>query len=374
MRKLRFISSEDACLRLKVSAQTLYAYVSRGLVRTTLDPFDSRKRQYAVVDIEDLVARQERGRSRRSVAQSTIHFGEPILQSRISNIDGGAFYYRGQDAVQLSRTASLEDIFELLCNTTISDFKLSSKSATISKRRSVLARFTEVLADQLARDRTYGNKNQAFRLLKLMAYNAAQQTGHAGQAIHELLAAAWSNDPRAADLIRRGLVLSADHELNASTYATRITASAGANLSACLLTGVATLSGHHHGGLTNLCIAWMKKSSKQKANTMRLSEASQPPGFGHKLYPNGDPRTNELLQHCPPPQSWQRVAKRVITTTNHHPTLDYGLATLEHQLKLPKGAGFSIFAVGRTVGWLAHCFEQRRDGRLIRPRASSESA
>ncbi len=369
MSESKLESAKTACKRLNVSTQTLYAYVSRGLIRSTVDATDSRKRQYSSIDVTHLIERQNKGRSRKSVAQSTIDFGEPVLQSNVSSIAKGQFYYHGQNAVELSRKMTLEAVFELLCNIRISSSVDADKQVYISQQARPLDRFIDSFSKEAIRNKSQGNKNHALRLLKLMASNAAQQPPN-GRLIHQQLAEAWSSDPRAADLIRRALVLSADHELNASTYAARITASAGATLPACLLTGISTLSGVEHGGITDRCLAWMSKMSESDIADIEISKQSPPPGFGHRLYPDGDPRSIEILHNCPPPSSWTNLCKQVVAISGYHPTLDYGLATLEHQLKLPKGSGFSIFAVGRTVGWLAHCFEQRRDGRLIRPRAS----
>ena len=141
MGKSQYISSQKACLRLKVSAQTLYAYVSRGLIQTALDPHDSRKRLYSITDIDRLEYRQHRGRSRRAVAESTIYFGEPSLKSKISSIDDGQFYYRGQNAVELSKTATLEEIFELLCIASIPNNLSSSEQVIVSKQHTPFARF-----------------------------------------------------------------------------------------------------------------------------------------------------------------------------------------------------------------------------------------
>ena len=365
-------SADQACARLNISAQTLYAYVSRNLLRTSNHPTDSRMRLYYSVDIDRLIDRQKRGRSRKEIAQSTLDFGEPILASKLSNITDGTYFYRGQSAISLSESATLESLFELLCQTSIKPNWLATKSYYISKHHQPVARFADALVNRLATDNSFGNKRSAFYLMQLMACNATQQELETtSQEIHLQLANAWSADPRAPDLIRRALVLSADHELNASTYASRVTASSGANLSACLLTGISTLSGAHHGGLTDACAHWMHETSKRDAGKLQISPNTPPPGFAHRLYPNGDPRATEILKHCPPPRSWQRLARKVKSIDGTwHPTLDFGLATLEHQLKLPKGSGFSIFAVGRTVGWLAHCFEQRKTVSLIRPRAT----
>ena len=95
----------------------------------------------------------------------------------------------------------------------------------------------------------------AVRILDRMAWAAAGLPGATVQPsslpLHERLASAWGAGPKAADLIRRALVLTADHELNASTYATRVVASTRAPLGACVLAGLAALVGPLHGGMTN---------------------------------------------------------------------------------------------------------------------------
>lgn len=372
MDKKQLESASDACFRLNISAQTLYAYVSRGLLRTMPHPEDSRKRLYYSIDVEHLIKRQSRGRSRQAIAQSTVDFGEPVFRSKVSSIINGQLFYRGKNAVDVSRTAALEEVFELLCKASSIHPIKESKPPFISPHSTPFARFVDALANRVTEGNSFGNRRTAFNLLRLIVCNASR-TGeeNTNRPIHQQLAAAWSPDPRAPDLIRRALVLSADHELNASTYAARITASAGASLPACLLTGISTLSGSYHGGLTDLCLEWMTETVHKKSAGIAAITDQLPPGFGHRLYPDGDPRAAEILKHCPAPRSWQRITKKIAKSDNAgHPTLDFALATLEYQLKLPKGAGFSIFAVGRTVGWLAHCFEQRMTGTLIRPRAS----
>jgi citrate synthase len=99
-------------------------------------------------------------------------------------------------------------------------------------------------------------------------------------------------------------------------------------------------------------------------------------GFGHPLYPDGDPRARVLLElldeHAParsPLVDVQRLARAVRDTTGAEPTVDYALAAIERVLGLPAGAAFTLFAVGRVTGWIAHAIEQTGDGRLIRPRA-----
>ncbi len=366
----RFETSERACERLNISPQTLYAYVSRGLISTNPHPRDSRKRLYSSADIDLLHTQQEKGRSRHAIAASTLDFGEPILHSKLSSIRGGRYYYRGVSAITLSESSTLEDIFEMLCNTKITSQPRVVSSELIMPESTVFARIVGALAHQMKTSGTHGNKQNAYYLLRLLSSNAAKTAELSAQEpVHEMLGRSWSTHPQAPDLIRRALVLCADHELNASTYATRVTASTGASLAACLMTGVSTLSGSLHGGLTDRCLRWMKAQCKQPPPELTPSCKFDPPGFGHRLYPEGDPRPLEILKHCKEPESWKTTRSQILDLYNTHPALDYGLALLEHELNLPKGAGFAIFAIGRSVGWLAHSFEQRKTGALIRPRA-----
>jgi len=362
------VRSSEACERLGISRDTLYAYVSRGLVRTVADPRDARRSLYDHRDIAALLARKARGRSRRAVAASTIDWGEPILTSAITRIADGTYYYRGTNAPAFSHTASLEDSLMLLAK--VRD-KAEPGVLLPNPVRASPRPFNRILA--LIADLALADNAgiQPGHVLRLAALSAAGRQKDTDGPIHDLLAEAWSSDPRAPDLIRRALVLCADHELNASTYATRVAASAGASLPACLLVGLATLSGTHHGGQTPKCRAWMQKQRIANKGGMAVPLGRKPPpGFGHALYPDGDPRAAELFQACGSPGKWLKILKRIQARHGIKPNLDFGLALLEDELDLPAGAGLGLFAVGRMTGWIAHVFEQRRTGKLIRPRAA----
>jgi citrate synthase len=214
-------------------------------------------------------------------------------------------------------------------------------------------------------------------LLRLAALSAAGVSdADPSLPAHELIGRAWSNDPAAPDLIRRALVLCADHELNASAYTARVAASAEASLPAVLLAGMAALSGNRHGGLTSACRDWvvaMKGKLPPEWRAQHALDGKPAPGFGHLLYPDGDPRAEEVLRLVPEMPEWHGLARLVTAETGDHPTIDFGLALLERVLGLPEGAGMGIFAVGRMAGWTAHVFEQRQTGQLIRPRAAVEA-
>src|SRR5258706_7323551 len=109
-----WLNAEEALSRLGVRPQTLYAYVSRGRVRAEVDPDAPRRSRYRASDIAALTSRKRRGRRAADVAAHAIAWGEPVLSSAITTISDGRLFYRGRDAVRLSRTETLESVARLL--------------------------------------------------------------------------------------------------------------------------------------------------------------------------------------------------------------------------------------------------------------------
>ena len=187
--------------------------------------------------------------------------------------------------------------------------------------------------------------------------------------------------PDRADPGNAALVLCADHELNASSFTARVAASVEANPYAVVQAGLATLTGFKHGGHTARVSAFMREvGTAERVNQAiaeRLRRGDNLFGFGHQLYPEGDPRAQillSLLAHTHAKSRDFRLAQTVIETVYHvtgglQPTIDFALAALERTLNLPDGAALSIFALGRTVGWIGHAIEQYGSSQIIRPRA-----
>jgi citrate synthase len=205
-------------------------------------------------------------------------------------------------------------------------------------------------------------------------------TGTGASDLHEVFQRSWvSRDSSAAEIIRAALVLCADHELNVSAFAARCTASAGASPYDVVLTGLATLKGRRHGGQTEAAAAlWSSLTSAKAAKTIfyeRLRRGEAIPGFGHPLYPKGDCRASFLLDLLYARENTQRTRLiRSVTETGEdvlgeRANVDWALAAIGHGLALPMGAPLFLFAVSRTVGWIAHAIEQYESGTLIRPRA-----
>lgn len=378
----RWLTAEEATSQLGVSRQTLYAYVSRSRIGVVPAPDDPRRSLYDAVDVSRLARRNRTGRSRRAVAASTISWGEPILVSAITRIEAGRLEYRGQDAVALSASATAEDVAALLWQ--VDALPQSGARGVWPRARSaagVAERCIGAMASLAMAGRWAGREESvlpdAIRILDRMAWAAAGLPGTAVPSsalpLHERLASAWGAAPKAADLIRRTLVLVADHELNASTYATRVVASTRAPLGSCVLAGLAALVGPLHGGMTNelrhLLADPAVAAAPEGAIAVRLARGERIPAFGHPLYPNGDPRAAALLSRVQPGPREQRLIAAMQRLTGIAPNIDFALLVLEKRLKLPSGAAFALFAIGRTVGWIAHALEQWRDGQLIRPRA-----
>src|SRR5438445_12460853 len=106
--KGRWTSAGDACALLRVNRATLYAYVSRGRIRSQPTAGSSRERVYARDDVEGLRRRAEARRDPEKAVEGALRWGVPVLESSITLIDGHKLYYRGHDAAALARTRSTE--------------------------------------------------------------------------------------------------------------------------------------------------------------------------------------------------------------------------------------------------------------------------
>ena len=382
-----YLSAREAAARLGVSTQTLYAYVSRGRLRAYATD-DPRARRYEANAVDRLAAEQRRGRRPKEVAKAALDFGAPVLESRLTLIRDGRLWYRGVDALDLAETARVEDVAALLWsmpaaaafgeNRSTPDPGPPRPAADGPKARSpseLLARFAasdeddETASWMVDGARLAAGCGAAVR--QLLGCITNRRTSCAS--IHGQYAAAHDLDATGADLIRRALILCADHELNASTFTVRCVASTGASLRVAVVAGLAALAGPRHGGVTTRVeTLWDAIEGRPVLETLRarLAAGEDLPGFGHPLYPDGDPRAAALL--APMLTSNETVAEFVAAVahlTGQRPSLDVALVAVRRHLRLPIGSAFDLFALGRSVGWIAHALEQRSAGQLIRPRA-----
>jgi citrate synthase len=371
-----WLDAEQVLERLGIRPQTLYAYVSRGRIEAAAHPQDPRRSLYRASDVAALAQRKARGRRAADVAAEAIAWGEPVLPSAITTVAGGRLWYRGRDAVELAEQGlTLENVGRLLRGGHGAALK-SSRRPEPPAAESARARLFLTLAARAGREppaRGRAPLALAMEAADLLEAVVDAATGQAGEGpAHSRFAAAWGLDAAGADLVRRTLVLLADHELNASTFAARVAASTGASLSAACLAGLAALSGPLHGGMAARVEAFVEEAERRDAAhavSARLARGASMPGFDHPLYPDGDPRAAALLAAFEAPPLLADLRTVTETATGLSPNIDFALVSLAWTLKLPPDAPFILFATARSAGWAAHAIEQLQTGRLIRPRA-----
>lgn len=368
-----WMSMDEACRLLGVRAQTVYAYVSRGKLEVMPDPADTRRSLYRADDVAALARRKQAGRKHETVAANTLSGAEPSIPTALSAFFRGRPYYRGQDAVTLAASASLEDVAQLLWGAAQAvDF--SSSTPLRAGKTGRVAAFTTLAGLAAVGHSTQGRltrvlheEGQALVGQLANAFGAQQ----ARQPLHVRFAQGWKQPAKVAELLRTAMVLLADHELTSSAFAARIAASTGASLPACLLAGLTTLSGPLHGdasGRVHSLFSDVERLGEDKVVDHHLSTGSPLPGFGHHLYPDGDPRAAALLALFEPPQAIARFIRKVTRLTGQQPNIDVVLAALVARHRLPADAAFGLFATARSVGLLAHCLEQLGTAQVIRPR------
>jgi citrate synthase len=364
------LNAREAAARLGVKLDTLYAYVSRGLLRSVGVP-GSRERHYRSEDVE-------RFRAARRSGAAPAHPGgtpaQPPIDSAICLIDGGRLYYRGQDAIRLSDTASLEEVAALLWGADGDAAAEPSGAVADAAVRQLdpIARCQIRLAaiaagNPPAIDLDRPALASAGRLILRNILACLTETDAPALPAHGELASYWRLDQTGADLVRRCLVLIADHEFNASAFTARVVASTGAPLAASVSAALGALSGPRHGGATARVEAIFRAEQRSNDPIMavagRLARGERLPGIDHPLYPNGDPRAVSILYALS--LNWPQ-ARRLV---GYRPNVDFALGAAVTVLGLPPGAALGIFILGRTAGWIAHAIEQCESGELIRPRA-----
>lgn len=370
---MSWMTAEQALDLLGTKQQTLYANVSRGRIRAKPDPVDTRRSLYFRDDISRLAARQAGRRKSEAVAAEAIQWGDPLLPSAVSTVSDGRLFYRGRDAVALSEHFGLEEAAALLWDT---DCPLPPFSAASDAHdEATIGGALAALAGRATRDLPSLGRTlsvlQAESQSVLGTIANVLAPGQSDLPLHQRLADSW-NRPAAASIIRRVLVLFADHELNASTFAARVTASAGASLAAATLSGLATLSGPLHGGAwqgVGLLVGSAKIVGAREAVRLTLAQGQALPAFGHRLYPEGDVRATALLCHFELPPIFAELQDAAEEMVGERGNVDFALSALTVAFDLPRDAPMVLFALARSVGWLAHAMEQATSGRLIRPRA-----
>jgi citrate synthase len=396
------LNAKEAASLLDVKLATLYAYVSRGWLKS-VPGTDGPARLYPRSDVERLRARHLARRGHAAVAAGALQFGQPVLESSLTEIDERGPRYRGHYAVDLAESGvGFEAAAELLWSGELPR-RARWEAKSLDLRAADVARFVPRSAPPLARlplvvsalalrdagrfDAPETEERARGRLLIRRMVASLALPGGSRRTRRALgaptiagalgIALGAGEGARASSMLERALVVSLDHELNASSFAARVAASTGADLYACVGAALHTLSGPRHGGATErveaLVAETVRPGRAPAVIEQRARRGDRAPGFGHPLYPHGDPRA-ELLLHSL--GSGSRRAKTLLALVDamraagrEAPTIDTGLVAVAQALRLPPGSAGAIFAIGRAAGWIAHALEQRRSGNILRPRA-----
>ena len=416
------LTAAEAADRLGVKVGTLYAYVSRGWLKSYKRRV-GREALYRRSDIEALrgVSMPERGRRARSLpdASSWVTIAQPrtdgppsgviVAESAVSSINDSGLAYRGYPIDELVEHASFEEVCLLLWRgerpaiaqvgalreaiakvempaAVAAALDAAGREAPPLARLAITISALAAIAPPEPHQPQIDHAPTIIGLMPLvMTAGRARSTGAsashrdiAERLLYRSLGEALEWERSAVD---RVLVACAEHELNASTFAARVVASTGADLYASVLAALCSLSGPIHGGACDRIermFAELDAGVRIDALLTGFSERHLlPPGFGHAIYPNGDPRAALLKQVAT--EIARRRGRRLLETAlkvedavwkrqRLHPNLDFYLTVCVRMIGFPRGLPAGVFALGRAAGWIAHSLEQYADNRLIRPR------
>jgi citrate synthase len=419
------ITAAEAAGQLGVKLGTLYAYVSRGWLKSYRRKV-GRQALYRRSDIEALrgVVSTERGRRGRSLpaASSWVTIAQPasnddgapgviVAESAVSSINDTKLAFRGYPIEELVERASYEEVCLLLWSgerpvaEEIAALRaeihgaqmpasVAAALAAVGDDAPPLLRLAAVMPSLAAWDRRQPPRTRIDRAKLIVSQlplalahppaneTLAKEARSAGMAARLL---GWAPDSTASEseiaALDRVLVACAEHELNASTFAARVVASTGADLFASVLAALCSLSGPIHGGACDRIEAMFAELESGARMDECLSAFTRdhrlPPGFGHAIYPEGDPRAallREVAQSIAKHRGKRlfetalKVEAAVWKREHLRPNLDFYLTVCVRMLGFPRSIPAAIFAIGRASGWIAHALEQYADNRLIRPR------
>ena len=418
------LTAAEAAAVLGVKLATIYAYVSRGLIRSErIAP--GRQRRYRRDDVLRLKRRAEVRADPGTAARHAFeHSAAPILDSSLTLITEQELYYRGHPVTALARTHTFEQVVALLwcgdLEATVAElvqpvlpFVERTWVQSAGRPLEPWFAFQSVLPRLAAADPAAEDLNPAAvrrtgaRILlaevaclerlaatdrrsspagapgREDADSPAAARGLVARSLARSLARAWraANPALAGALIEPALVLLADHELNVSTLAARTAASGRASPYHAVLAGLAAAHGTLHGQASILASELLHSVSRPERAHRVVGEylrSRRPlPGFGHRVYRTRDPRAEALLQHLRAAaprhpalavtEALAEAAQEMLTGAPMN--VDLPLATLVAVLGLPAVASETLFIVARTAGWIAHALEQYHGGGLLRPRA-----
>lgn len=368
-----FVTAAEAAAILGVRTATIYAYASRGLLGGTSQG-PGRRARYARALVETLRVKAAARSGHAAVAAAALRWGEPVLDSAITRLTARGPVYRGHRAIDLVGS-TFETVAELLWQRG-ADWSVLAPRVKSRGPRPSLHSLLSIMAE-LALSRPESPTAVIRRLacssgeFEALAEKQPTIAGALGASLRGVVLS-----PGDLQLVDAALVLIADHELNASTFAARVATSAGARWPEAFVAAIATATGVRHAAACDGAErVWKLAVSRVKE---RLGQGLALEGFEAGAYPDGDPRGDRLISLVKPrlaARDGARLTELLAAARDEglFPSVDLGLVLICHALRFPPRSASLLFVIGRTAGWLAHIEEQAASGDPIRPRARSIS-
>jgi citrate synthase len=357
-----YLTTAEVARRLKVKPETIYAYVSRGLL-TSVRARGRRGSLFPVADVERLAS--------KSVEHSGV---VEQIESALTLLEDDELYYRGRSVRDLATGSTVESVAHLLWTgelTSRQTFPAPRDSVQLARSAMEVvpdtARLTDRLrvavavlgaADPLRFD--LAPRSVILAAERLIGVLVTALPGpRVGETLGERLWPRLSSDPPRPELLEATLILLADHGLAVSTVAARVAASARANLYAVVSAGLGALDGQYHGAAPTLAYEFLERAQRDPLGALsdQLRSGEPVPGFGHTIYRERDPRAEVLLgligDH-PVVETVEVLAARMPS----FPNSDLAVAAMMHAFEFRPDAGDALFALARIIGWTAHALEE----------------
>jgi citrate synthase len=381
----RYLTAAEAAEALGVSVQTLYVYVGRKGIRSQVIP-GSRRRRYWRADIERLRQKQKADAPPGALTE----------ESELTFITDADLFYRGRSATRLAEHASFEEVAALLWNADEkqvfspqppSTSALFAPVDSLLKEQPDVDRATALFpllegADPRAYDLSpTGMARTGADVLRWLAALTVRAKAPSSEPIHQFIARHLDRPAEDAELIRRMLVLSADHGFEPGAFAVRAVASAGVTPWRAVITGLSVSIGRTsrlpgHDATHRFLREIAESQDPESPVVQRLRDGEPLPGFsppvyleGDPVYRNGDPRARALLGYCDEILSdddgYKRLKKAlemVREVTGLEPS--NALACLFVFSRVGVNPRSTLFYLGRAAGWIAHAIEQHQAGEI----------
>jgi citrate synthase len=372
------LTRDEAVARLGVKPATLYAYVSRGLIRRRRGR-DGRSR-FSLADVERL---RQRGRA-------TVSATSMAVRSVLTSVETATLRYRGRDVTELCASGTFEDTAVWLWTGQVAHEQLwHSDHAGLATGHAVqhalpvgtlpmdrLRVTVPAIAptDPLRYDTSADAVQMSGRRLISALVDSLPAVGrppaHDGTIAARLWPRLTAEPPNEGllGLLDDALILLVDHELSLSTLSARLTASLLADPYSVVSVGLSALGGPFHAVASLAAEDLLAEVSlpQRAAWTIgeRLRRGDRLPGFGHRVHTGGDPRAAVLLRALSELYGQRqelRVVQEILSVTAARglpaPNVDFALAALAHATRMVRGSSEAIFALARSAGWIGHALE-----------------